>query len=457
VFERLSDRLQGVFSGLDSKGKMNEADVDFALKEVRVALLEADVNFKVVKSFIARLRERALAAEVLQSMSPVQQVVKIVNDELVEVLGGGQSKITIASAPPTVVMLAGLQGSGKTTTAGKLALHLRKQGHKPLLVAADTYRPAAIRQLITLGKQIDVPVYSDESAKPPQICDAAVKQARSTGATIVLLDTAGRLHIAEDMMAELQEIQRRTSPTETLLVADAMTGQDAVRVAEEFNAKVTLTGLILTKMDGDARGGAALSMRTVTGVPIKFVGVGEKLDALEPFHPDRVASRILGMGDVMSLVERAEQTFTQEQSEKLEKKLKAGTLDLEDFLQQMQQLKNMGPLSQLVEMIPGMGNLVKTPEAAAALDGQQMKRVEAIVLSMTPAERRNPQMIGGSRKKRIARGSGTTPADVNRLLNQFFEMQKMMKSLTSGKTPWGKGKVPKGAMPKGLPPGMFKR
>jgi signal recognition particle subunit SRP54 len=456
VFERLSDRLQGVFSGLDSKGKMNEADVDFALKEVRVALLEADVNFKVVKSFIARLRERALAAEVLQSMSPVQQVVKIVNDELVEVLGGGQSKITIASAPPTVVMLAGLQGSGKTTTAGKLALHLRKQGHKPLLVAADTYRPAAIRQLITLGKQIDVPVYSDESAKPPQICDAAVKQARSTGATIVLLDTAGRLHIAEDMMAELQEIQRRTSPTETLLVADAMTGQDAVRVAEEFNAKVTLTGLILTKMDGDARGGAALSMRTVTGVPIKFVGVGEKLDALEPFHPDRVASRILGMGDVMSLVERAEQTFTQEQSEKLEKKLKAGTLDLEDFLQQMQQLKNMGPLSQLVEMIPGMGNLVKTPEAAAALDGQQMKRVEAIVLSMTPAERRNPQMIGGSRKKRIARGSGTTPADVNRLLNQFFEMQKMMKSMASGKTPWGKGKPPKG-MPRGLPPGMFKR
>jgi signal recognition particle subunit SRP54 len=457
VFERLSDRLQGVFSGLGSKGKMSEADVDFALKEVRVALLEADVNFKVVKGFVARLREKALQAEVLESMSPVQQVVKIVSDELVEVLGGGQSKITMAPSPPTVVMLAGLQGSGKTTTAGKLALHLRKQGQRPLLVAADTYRPAAIRQLITLGKQLDVPVYSDENAKPPQICDAAVKHARSTGATIVIMDTAGRLHIAEDMMAELQEIQRRTSPAEILLVADAMTGQDAVRVAEEFNSKVTLTGLILTKMDGDARGGAALSMRSVTGVPIKFVGVGEKLDALEPFHPDRVASRILGMGDVMSLVERAEETFTREQSERLEKKLRAGTLDLEDFLEQMQQLKNMGPLSQLVEMIPGMGNLVKTPEAAAALDGQQMKRVEAIVLSMTPAERRNPQMIGGSRKKRIARGSGTTPADVNRLLNQFFEMQKMMKTLASGKTPWGKGKPPKGMMPKGMPPGMFKR
>jgi len=447
LFERLSDKLQAVFSRLRNKGKLTEEDVDLALKEVRVALLEADVNFKVVKGFVAKLRERAIGAEVLESLTPAQQVIKIVNEELIAVLGGGQSKIITAPAPPTVLMLVGLQGSGKTTTAAKLAMLLRKQGHRPLLVAADTYRPAAVRQLVTLGKQIDIPVFSDDKASPPQICEAAVKHARHAGLTMVLMDTAGRLHVAEDMMTELQEIRRRTSPSETLLVADAMTGQDAVRVAQEFNARVPLTGLILTKMDGDARGGAALSMRTVTGVPIKFVGVGEKLDALEPFHPERIASRILGMGDVLSLIEKAEQNYTREEAQKLEKKLKSGTLDLEDFLQQMQQIKSMGPLSQIMEMIPGLNRLARAPGAAAALDGKQMKRIEAIVLSMTREERRNPSMIGGSRKRRIARGSGTTPADVNRLLNQFFEMQKLMKSMASGKGPWGKMKPPAGGIP----------
>ncbi|HEX2924171.1 MAG TPA: signal recognition particle protein [Chloroflexota bacterium] len=450
MFESLSDKLQAVFSRLRNKGKLTEEDVDLALKEVRLALLEADVNFKVVKGFVAKLRERAIGSEVLESLTPVQQVIKIVNEELIAMLGGGgQSKITVAPSPPTVVMLVGLQGSGKTTTIAKLAMQLRKQGQRPLLVAADTYRPAAINQLITLGKQIDMPVFSDERAKPPQICESAVKHAKNTGLTAVLLDTAGRLHVDDSMMGELQEIQRRTSPTETLLVADAMTGQDAVRVAEEFNSKVKLTGLILTKMDGDARGGAALSMRAVTGVPIKFVGVGEKLDALEPFFPERMASRILGMGDVLSLIEKAQENYDQAQAQKLEKKLKAGQLDLEDFLEQMQQLKNMGPLSQVLDMIPGLNKLARTPEAAKALDGNQMKRVEAIVLSMTPEERRNPQMIGGSRKRRIARGSGTTPADVNRLLNQFFEMQKMMKAMASGKGPFGRGK-----MPPGLPGGF---
>lgn len=451
MFERLSDRLQNVFSKIRNKGKLTEEDVDVAMKEVRVALLEADVNFKVVKSFVAKLRERAVGSEVLQSLSPDQQVIKIVNEELIAMLGGGQTKMVTAPAPPTVVMLVGLQGSGKTTTAAKLAMQLRKQGSRPLLVAADTYRPAAIRQLITLGKQLDIPVYSDEHAKPPQICADALKHARHTGMTTVIMDTAGRLHIADDMMAELEEIQKRTSPTETLLVADAMTGQDAVKVAEEFNSRVKLTGLILTKMDGDARGGAALSMRAVTGVPIKFVGVGEKLDALEPFFPERMASRILGMGDVLSLIEKAQETYSQEQAQNLEKKLRAGQLDLEDFLEQMQQLKNMGPLSQILDMIPGLNKIARSPEAAAALDGNQMKRVEAIVLSMTPEERRNPQILGGSRKRRIARGSGTTAADVNRLLNQFHEMQKMMKSMASGKGAFGRGKMPRG----GMPPGLF--
>ena len=449
MFDSLSDKLQAVFSRLRNKGKLTEEDVDLALKEVRQALLEADVNYRVVKGFISRLRERAVGAEVLQSLTPAQQVIKIVNEELIAMLGGGQAKLATAPAPPTVVMLVGLQGSGKTTTVGKLAMHLRKQGHRPLMVAADTYRPAAVKQLITLGKQIDIPVYSDEKARPPEICEAAVKHARHTGLTVVLMDTAGRLHVDEEMMAELEEIQRRVNPTETLLVADAMTGQDAVRVAEEFSARVKLTGLILTKMDGDARGGAALSMRAVTGVPVKFVGVGEKLDALEPFHPERMSSRILGMGDVLSLIEKAQESYTREQSQKLEKKIKAGTLDLEDFLEQMRQLRSMGPLSQLIEMIPGLNRLARTPEAMAALDGKEMKRVEAIVLSMTPEERRNPHIIGGSRKRRIARGSGTTPADVNRLLNQFFEMQKVMKAMASGKGPFGKGKVPRGL------PGMF--
>ena len=389
-----------------------------------MALLEADVNFKVVRSFIARLRERALGADVLESLSATQQVMKIVNEELIDMLGGGQAKIVVAPAPPTTIMLVGLQGSGKTTTAAKVAMHLRKQGHRPLLVAADTYRPAAIRQLVTLGKQLDIPVYSDEKANPPQICEAAVKHARSTGLSMVLMDTAGRLHIADDMMAELEDIQKRTKPTETLLVADAMTGQDAVKVAEEFNARVPLTGLILTKMDGDARGGAALSVRHVVGKPIAFVSNGERPDAFEQFHPERMASRILGMGDVLTLIERAEQEYDAEVAEKAMARLRAGRFTLEDFLEQLQQVKRMGPLKGILGMLPGMPKEVRDAE----IDDREVARVEAIIRSMTPGERDDPSIINGSRRMRIASGSGRTPAEVNSLLRQFKEMQRLMRS-----------------------------
>jgi len=439
VFESLSERLQGVFSRLRNKGVITEKDVDDALREVRVALLEADVNFRVAKDFLARVRERALGAQVLQGLNPAQQVIKIVNEELITMLGGGQSKLEL-SGSPSVIMLVGLQGSGKTTMAAKLALHLRKEGRRPLLVAADVRRPAAIQQLITLGRQVDVPVYSeDPRVAPPVICRNAVKHARDAAHDVVILDTAGRLAIDQQMMDELRQVKEKASPHDVLLVADAMTGQDAVRVAEEFHRQVGLTGLILTKVDGDARGGAALSIRAVTGVPIKFMGVGEKVDAIEPFYPDRLASRILGMGDMLSLIEKAQAAFDQKQAAAMEEKLRSARFDLEDFLEQMQQLKKMGPLQQIMEMIPGMGNVAKMPEMNEAATEKQLKRIEAMIRSMTPEERQNPNIIEGRRKRRIAAGSGTTVQEVNALLNQFRQMQKLMKMAAGGRMPRGLG------------------
>lgn len=438
MFESLSERLQGVFSRLRNKGIITEKDVDEALREVRVALLEADVNFKVAKDFLGRVRERALGAAVLQGLNPAQQVIKIVHEELIATLGGGQSKLTLAGAP-SVIMLIGLQGAGKTTMAAKLALQMRKEGRRPLLVAADVRRPAAIQQLITLGKQLDLPVYSEDPRQsPPDICRNAVKQAKDAAQDIVILDTAGRLAIDEQMMAELKQIKAKTSPHEVLLVADAMTGQDAVRVADEFHKQVGLTGLILTKVDGDARGGAALSIRAVTGVPIKYLGVGEKTDALEPFYPDRLASRILGMGDVLTLIEKAQATFDEKQTAILEEKLRSARFDLEDFLEQMQQLKKMGPLQQVMEMIPGMGG-AKMPALDEVATEKQMKHIEAIIRSMTPEERQNPNILEGRRKKRIAAGSGTSVQEINQLLNQFRQMQKMVKMASQGRMPRGMG------------------
>ncbi|HLG69672.1 MAG TPA: signal recognition particle protein [Chloroflexota bacterium] len=434
MFDTLQDRLEGVFTKLRGKGKLTEADVDAALREVRMALLEADVNFKVVKDLQQRIREKTIGEKVMESLTPAQHVVKIVHDELVELLGGGQSRLETAGSPPTVVMLVGLNGAGKTTSAAKLALFLRKQNRRPLLVAADVYRPAAIDQLVQLGKQLNIPVYSDPGAKPPDICVAAVKKAREDADDVVILDTAGRLQINEELMAELEHIKARVPVTETLFVADAMTGQEAVNVAQEFHAHVPLTGLILTKMDGDARGGAALSIRAVTGVPVKFVGIGEKADALEPFYPDRIAQRILGMGDVLSLIEKAQDNLDQQKAVELEKKMRTATFGLDDFLDQLQQIKKMGSLTQIMEMIPGMGALTRKL-GPGQLDESQLKRVEAIIYSMTPNERRNPKILDGSRKKRIARGSGTTPHDINQLLTQFGQMQAMMKQFTKGRMP----------------------
>lgn len=434
MFESLTDKLTAIFDKLSGKGKLSEKDVDEALREVRVALLEADVNFKVAKNFIAKVRERAVGKEVLESLTPGQQIIKIVNDELIAMLGGGQQKLAKADSPPTVILLVGLQGAGKTTTSSKLALNLRRSGQKPLLVAADPYRPAAVAQLVTLGKQLDIPVYSDESTKKvDDICKQAMKRAKEIDATTVILDTAGRLHIDEELMDELEVVKKAINPTEVLLIADAMTGQEAVKIADEFNTKVGLTGVILTKMDGDARGGAALSLTSVTGVPIKFVGVGEKADALEPFYPDRMASRILGMGDMLSLIEKAQEQFDEKKALELEKKVRKAQFDLEDFLDQLQQLKKMGSISQIMDMIPGMSKITKQLPANAAVDDKQLKKIEAIVLSMTPKERHNPDLIDGSRRRRIAKGSGTTPQDVNQLLNQFRQMKKMIKQMSSGK------------------------
>src|SRR6266581_3395633 len=436
MFESLSEKLQSVFDRLGRKGRLGEEDVELALREVRVALLEADVSLKVVRQFVAAAKEKAAGQDVLHSLTPAQTVIKIVHDQLVELLGTSPPRLTVAPKPPTVVMLVGLQGSGKTTTAGKLAVHIRKMGHKPLLVAADPYRPAAVAQLQTLGKQIDVPVFHDPNKKPPELAQAAVKYAEQNGLTFVVLDTAGRLQINEELMRELESMKSKVEPHEILLVADAMTGQEAVRVAEGFKEHVPLTGVILTKMDGDARGGAALSLREVTGVPIKYVATGEKLDALEQFHPDRVAQRILGMGDVMSLIERAQEHVDQEQAAKMQSKVVKGEFDLQDFLDQMAQLRKMaggGGLTGLVEMLPGVGKALKEARSAGqAVDEKQFKRIEAIIQSMTAEERRRPEILGGSRKKRIAGGSGTSAAEINQLLTQFRQMQALMKQFSKG-------------------------
>jgi signal recognition particle subunit SRP54 len=434
MFESLSQRLESVFDRLRGKGKITEKDVTDAMREVRQALLEADVNFKLVKQFVASVQERAVGQEVLESLSPAQQILGIVHEELVKMLGGGEgaqaSQITYAGSPPTIILMVGLQGSGKTTHTAKLAAYFRKNGQKPGMVAADMQRPAAVEQLKQLGRQLDIPVYSEPAgAKPVDIAQHAVKWAREQAITMLLIDTAGRLHIDEDLMREVATIRERVHPNESLLVVDAMTGQDAVRVADEFNKTVGLTGLILTKMDGDARGGAALSVREVTGVPIKFMGTGEKTDALEPFYPDRLATRILGMGDVMSLIEKAREQIDEKEAVKLTKKLGKGDFDLEDFLGQMRSIKKMGPLAQILEMIPGMGAALRDPQVKEALEGDQMKHTEAIILSMTPQERRDPDIINASRKRRIAKGCGLTVQDVNQLLKSFKQTQQMMKQM----------------------------
>lgn len=434
MLEVLTQKLTAVFGKLGRKGKLSEADIDDALRQVRMALLEADVNFKVVKEFLSRVRERALSSEVLRSLTPAQQIIKIVNEELIAILGGEPGRLAPVTNPPAVALLVGLQGSGKTTTAVKLAVQLKHQGQHPLLVAADTRRPAAVEQLELLGAQNDIPVYSEDvNVASPMICQHAIKQARERGSTWVIVDTQGRLHIDEDMMKELADIRSRVQPSEVLLAVDAMIGQDAVRVAQEFHSRIGLTGLILTKMDGDARGGAALSIRFVTGVPIKYLGTGEKMDALEAFYPDRLASRILGMGDMLTFIERAETAFDERQVKNLEEKMRAGAFDLEDLLSQMRQIHKMGSLGRLVEMIPGFSKL--SPHLPDVDGEKQLRTIEAIILSMTYEERRNPAIIDGRRRSRIARGSGTTPKDVNQLLNQFREVQKLTKSMTRGRLP----------------------
>jgi signal recognition particle subunit SRP54 len=439
MFESLSDRLQAVFQKLGSKGRLDENDVREAMKQVRLALLEADVNFKVVKDFVAKVTEQAIGEEVTKSLTPHQQVVKIVHQELINLLGTENAPLQEARPGPTVIMLVGLQGTGKTTLAAKLALHLRKKGRRVMLAACDVYRPAAITQLQTLGKQLNVPVYSEGAgSRPPDIAANALEQAKKDMTNVLIIDTAGRLQIDEPLMQELEQIEARVPATERLLVVDAMTGQEAVRVADTFNQRVAVTGLVMTKMDGDARGGAALSVRAVTGVPIKFISTGEKIDTntLEPFYPDRLASRILGMGDVLSLIEKAEQLYDAEQAKAMEKKLRKGKFDFEDFLSSMQQMRKLGPLQDILKMIPGMGQLARQEEL---IDEKQLKRVEAIIQSMTPLERRNPEIIKQSRKVRIARGSGVAESDVSALIKQFMEMQRMMKKLAGGQQN-GKGK-----------------
>jgi signal recognition particle subunit SRP54 len=431
MFENLTGKLQAVFRRLGKRGVLRDEDVDAILREIRLALLEADVHYKVVKDFVGRVRERAVGAEVTKSLTPAQQVVKIVHEELVETLGE-PGRLQLRGPAPYVIMLVGLQGSGKTTTVAKVARHLKQGGHLPLMVAGDTYRPAAITQLEVLGRQLELPVYSGgQQASPARICADGVAEARRRGCDVIVLDTAGRLQIDQSMMDELEAVQRATKPVETLLVADAMTGQEAVGIAAGFHERIGLTGLVLAKMDGDARGGAAISMRAVTGVPIKFLGTGEKADALEVFHPDRLASRILGMGDVLTLIERAEAAFDEEQAQRMERKLREASFDLEDFLDQLRQIKKMGPLSQILDMVPGMSQLPK----GVSLEGadHQFKRVEAIILSMTPGERRSPRILNGSRKRRIARGSGTTVQEVNALLGQFRQMQRLIKQMGKGK------------------------
>ncbi|HEX2469056.1 MAG TPA: signal recognition particle protein [Candidatus Limnocylindrales bacterium] len=430
MFDTLSERLRATLGTLTGRGRISEADVEAAMREVRLALLEADVNFKVVKDFVARVREKAIGQDILQSLTAGQAVVKIVHDELVELLGTGD-RVFHLSGSPAVVAMVGLQGSGKTTSTAKLARHVIKQGRRPLLVAADPYRPAAADQLETLGKQLDVPVYrAPVGTSVPDIARQGVDAARRQTRDVVLLDTAGRLSVDEELMAEIAAVNTAVRPVETLLVVDAMTGQEAVAVAQAFVEAVPVTGLVLTKIDGDARGGAALSISAVTGVPVKFLGTGEKTDALEPFHPDRLAGRILGMGDILTLVERAQETFDVKQAQQMEEKLRKSSFTLEDMLDQLQQVQKMGPIGQLVSMIPGMGTMAG--EAQAAVDRGDLKRTEAIIRAMTPAERRDPTILTGSRRRRIAAGAGTSLPEVNRLVKQFGEMQKLMKQLSGG-------------------------
>lgn len=431
IFESLSDRLQATFKKLRGHGKLTEDDVNEAMREVRMALLEADVNFKVVKQFIKTVKERAIGQDILETLTPAQVVIKIVDEELTKLMGGTQSRLNISPKPPTVIMMVGLQGAGKTTSAGKLGLALKKQGKRPLLVAADIYRPAAITQLQVLGKQLDIPVFSmEQGTDAVTIAKESIGYSQSHACDVVIIDTAGRLQIDEKLMQELRDIKSEVHPHEILLVVDAMTGQESVNVAQAFNDALGLDGVVMTKLDGDARGGAALSVKAVTGVPIKFIGLGEKLEPLEPFHPDRMASRILGMGDVLSLVEKAQATFDMEEAKKMEKKLRKDEFTLDDFLAQMQQVKKLGSLENILGLIPGMGGLKKQLAGQDIdLDGKEMRQIEAIIKSMTPKERANITIINGSRRKRIAMGSGTRVQDVNKLLKQFGEMKKMMKKM----------------------------
>jgi len=442
MFDNLVDKMSAAFKKFKSKGKLTEADVKEGMREVKLALLEADVNYKVVKDFIKTVTERAVGEEVLESLMPAQQVVKIVNEELCNLMGGTQAKLNISSRPPTVVMMVGLQGAGKTTHAGKLAGMYKKQHKRPLLVACDVYRPAAIKQLEVVGGQLEIPVFQmGDKVSPVEIAKAGIEHAIKYGHDMVFIDTAGRLHIDEVLMNELRDIKVVTEPSEILLVVDAMTGQDAVNVAESFNELLDITGVVLTKMDGDTRGGAALSVRHVTGKPIKFVGTGEKLDMIEPFYPDRMASRILGMGDVLSLIEKAQQNFDEKQAEELERKMREQTFTLTDFLEQFKQVRNMGPLENLMGMIPGVNQAALKD---VKVDEKQLDRIEAIILSMTPAERDKPELINASRKQRIAKGSGMKVEEVNRLLKQYDQMKQMMKQfskLTGGKRFGRKGKM----------------
>ena len=441
MFENLTERLTGIFNRLSSKGRLTDKDIDEALSMVRRSLLEADVNFRVARDFVARVKERAQGSEVLESLTPGQQVVKIVHEELTELLGGGtagsgRSGITLSSQPVSALMLVGLQGSGKTTTAAKLALEQRKQGHRSLLIAADLRRPAAIQQLETLGKQLDIPVYSEDpkTSTAVKVVQNGLARAAELGVNWAIVDTGGRLQIDDELMEELADIRRAIKPHETILVVDAMTGQDAVNTAEGFHERVGLTGLIMSKMDGDARGGAALSITRVTGVPIKYMGVGERADGLEVFHPDRLASRILAMGDVLTLIERAQEAVDEQKAKEMERKFRQASFDLNDFLDQLQSVKKMGSLDQIMEMIPGMGNATRKM-MSGDLDEAKLRRIEAIIHSMTPDERHRPEIINGSRRRRISRGSGTTPQDINQLLNQFKQTQRLVRQMSRSRNP----------------------
>ncbi|WNB90428.1 signal recognition particle protein [Bacillus sp. NEB1478] len=445
AFEGLADRLQNTLQKIRGKGKVNEADVKEMMREVRLALLEADVNFKVVKDFVKKVSERAVGQEVLKSLTPGQQVVKVVNDELTTLMGGEQSKIAVSNRPPTVIMMVGLQGAGKTTTTGKLANHLRKkQNRKPLLAAADIYRPAAIKQLETVGKQLDFPVFQmGDQVSPVKIAESAIAKAKEDHHDYVIIDTAGRLHIDENLMDELKQVKEISKPDEIFLVVDAMTGQDAVNVAQSFNEALGITGVVLTKLDGDTRGGAALSIKAVTGLPIKFVGLGEKMDALEPFHPDRMASRILGMGDMLTLIEKAQTSVDEEKARDLQKKMRDMSFTFDDFLDQMGQVRNLGPLDEILGMLPGANKMKGLKNVQ--IDEKQINHVEAIIRSMTLKEREQPEIINASRKRRIAKGSGRPVQEINRLIKQFEDMKKMMKQMSgmmNGKKKKGGFKFP---------------